>query len=706
MHDFEPSRLATHSHGMYLSFRSGDVIRVHVKDASGWWDGEVVEEIGGGKVRRGWFPSNYVREMSEGRDVSLGFWRCARVLMVQAGSGVQMDSAFMAGPRSAPLLRGHSTPDSFQSNLSSVDMHSRQISVLSQVSSASSAAPPPPLRQDGSVPNLSVNLQKLLKPILQSLSLLDAAIQANRKPHIQPSTACVISAIRTALEMTDCLSKESQILHRHPNLAKERKIVLVELSKLVACARAASGTNEGEADVTGDMADEEAMLEALAEAARSVLARIKRFLFLVQETGFRPMAQHSIASQDMTDRTGSSSSASEMLTTPPLTMPPGHASADRQASAARLRMQEIFKSRASSLGDLRGGPGRVRADVPPAPPTAGYIGGRGPSSASLFGGDITPVSSGFASTNSDQSSPVSFKDARSRTASAASPTSARPEAISTRQGRTGATMPLEDRSAQELSATAEIIENVNLAEDALLSIIAAFIGHIHSHSVDSHPSSHAHLIDMTRETIDSVREVLTVVESVGRQADLRALHPRDYENLITAKDALYRVATRLTESAERVASAPFSDTPEQSYDVEKAVLLQNATGTLRAGTECVRLVRLCAEEGLPNGVTSRQDTPRKPDPGAIVRRPLDIGVRGPHTLSGLARRATSLNHLQRRYLADGALVHPPDEADEIDVPVEEDDEVEVVAESGRDQDLRLQSGANAIVSNSSLSFTR
>lgn len=55
---------------MYLDFKAGEIIRVHTRDASGWWDGEigtvnVSQEVVVGRdgPRRGWFPSNYVREM-------------------------------------------------------------------------------------------------------------------------------------------------------------------------------------------------------------------------------------------------------------------------------------------------------------------------------------------------------------------------------------------------------------------------------------------------------------------------------------------------------------------------------------------------------------------------------------------------------------------------------------------------------------------
>lgn len=52
---------------MYLKFKAGEVIRVWSKDEKGWWDGEITaagaEDEGRGGPRRGWFPSNYVKEI-------------------------------------------------------------------------------------------------------------------------------------------------------------------------------------------------------------------------------------------------------------------------------------------------------------------------------------------------------------------------------------------------------------------------------------------------------------------------------------------------------------------------------------------------------------------------------------------------------------------------------------------------------------------
>jgi hypothetical protein len=77
LHDFDPALLPLHSAGtninlsMYLPLRAGEVVRVFVKDVKGWWDGEAMVEGAGDKARkrRGWFPSNYVRELGS-REVS------------------------------------------------------------------------------------------------------------------------------------------------------------------------------------------------------------------------------------------------------------------------------------------------------------------------------------------------------------------------------------------------------------------------------------------------------------------------------------------------------------------------------------------------------------------------------------------------------------------------------------------------------------
>lgn len=60
LYDFTPAPSSTKSY-LCLAFEAGMRIRVHGKDPSGWWDGELLAGDAG-PVKRGWFPSNFVRE--------------------------------------------------------------------------------------------------------------------------------------------------------------------------------------------------------------------------------------------------------------------------------------------------------------------------------------------------------------------------------------------------------------------------------------------------------------------------------------------------------------------------------------------------------------------------------------------------------------------------------------------------------------------
>lgn len=536
--------------------------------------------------------------------------------------------------------------------------------------------------------SLPPSLQALLHPIVQSLSLLESAIHSYRKPHIQPATACVISSIRSALQQTDCLSKESAVLTKHPGLAKERKIVLVELSKLVACARSASGL--GEDDTIRDVAveDEQAM-DALAKAARGVFASVKRFLLLANDCGVEAV---SVMDADQADSDS-------------IPARPESRSRVRCPVPSNTRMQEVFKMKAASIGDLRAARRRDSSPPPPLPTSANLVTARSSLTSRARSPSITtPVSASFDS-SSGRSSPISVSSARSRRIQGSIDNSFSHATTSSEHasayGGIEEAMPrihtpspgLEKPQSQKLGALSDVSEAIAVAEDALLSIIAAFIGHIHSHQLQSHPSSHATLIEMTKETIDAVRELLTIVERVGRNVSIRMIRPREIESLRLAKDQLYDVANRLVEGAEAVANAPFSESGEEIYDRDKSRLLQSATGTLRAGTECVRLVRICVpDEENPistprqGDASVRQSTPRPIPEGALVKRENPVGARGDHTLSGLHRKATSLSNLQKRYQLDGGLVEAPKEEEE---GREDEDDEEVVTDLSKDEDLTV-----------------
>ena len=540
---------------------------------------------------------------------------------------------------------------------------------------------------------LPSQLQALLHPVVQSLSLLESAIHSNRKTHIQPSTACVISSIRSTLMQTDCLNKESNNLMTWSVLGKERKVILVELSRLVANAKQASGAGDNGRERTVE--DEKRDMEALATAARGVFASVKRFLRVANDCGIEPVPIES----ELADKLNLGDEAFKPQSQSGYDSAPTRKSKTRTGSNGNSRIQETFKLKAASVGDLRAARQRASSPPPPLPLSsatssksqASYY-RRRPSSPT-----VTPVSATFdSSSGSGRSSPVSFKSLDRRVLGSMDSASTHSHAISEDRS----SLPGEEYLAptpamnRTLCPSIDIHNAIGVAEDGLLSIIAAFIGHIHSHHMGSHPSSHANLIEMTRETIDCVRELLTVVETVGRQAGIRASGPRDIEHLRIAKDNLYDVASKLVEGAETVANAPFSESGEDNYDTVKARLLHTATATLRAGTECVRLVKLCVPEddtlsanATPRQSDQRQATPRPAHEAAMVLRDKVVTERDVNTLSGPHRKITSLGHIQKRYQDGGMGIQPTAEEDS---EATEEDEEEVVADTSRDEDMTMR----------------
>lgn len=605
-------------------------------------------------------------------------------------------------------------------------VHSRHTSAASHVSRASSSqstsyAPSPTHR---SMATLPPPLQNLLHPVVRALSILDGSIHSDKTAHVQPAAAYVISAIRAVLEQTDCLNKDSKVLGQHVMLGKERKGVLVELNRLVQAAKQASGAGPEDVERTPEEVTRD--FELLAKSARSVFAGVKRFLqyaneykipvFPSEDNSEPTMMVARVLGPDTqiyTAYRGSEGYESGSMR--------GHrtrlSSNGATSTPGNSRIQETFKMRAASVGDLRAARRRgASSPPPPMPNTAGIVTKtsstnllsretretrtRSPSDAS------TPQSATFHSSSSGRSSPVSQRSSMQIRYGSIDSTSTNPNSpvMSTRTDSWDETMstpaPPRNLDSSSFSTSVDVLEAISSAEDSLLSYIAAYIGHIHSHHLGSHASSHANLIVLTRETVDAVRILLTVVEAVGRDVGIRQARPREIDHLRATKDNFYTVALRLIEGTEIIGNAPFSETEtnEEDYDAVKHQLLSTATATLRAGTECVRLVRLLVPEGSDTFATTptpsysdtmaRQSTPRPPPKDAAVTlRDRVVGQRGAHTLSGLHRKASSLSLLHQKY-RDGTSFSSTRESSET---TDEEDE-EVVDDAPKDDDMTLQPG--------------
>lgn len=210
--------------------------------------------------------------------------------------------------------------------------------------------------------------------------------------------------------------------------------------------------------------------------------------------------------------------------------------------------------------------------------------------------------------------------------------------------------------------------------DQLLSTIAAFIGHVHAHTRSSHSSSYAYLIDMTRDTIEKVREILVVVEGVSNHPTLGIAKEMEISVLATCKEAMYVATTALVTAARVATSAPtFGEDAFGAEDEEKNSLLHSATAVLRSGGACVEAVKVCIGKRGPSGdlfelvllgldgpASSANTNRRSTTFDARLEEERDWStskVRGtgpnksPHTLSMLGRKATSLSCLRDMYEA-------------------------------------------------------
>src|ERR1700722_19237005 len=119
----------------------------------------------------------------------------------------------------------------------------------------------------------------LMVPLLHALSLLQGAVRTNRVSHFQPSTACIISCVRSILSATDCLPREAPLLQRFPLLAQERKRILSVLASLVAHAKKASQDLEESID------NSEVAVGGMLRLGGQVFAHVRKFLSVAVQCG-------------------------------------------------------------------------------------------------------------------------------------------------------------------------------------------------------------------------------------------------------------------------------------------------------------------------------------------------------------------------------------------------------------------------------------
>lgn len=436
------------------------------------------------------------------------------------------------------------------------------------------------------------------------MGLIRSAVGSRKISHLQPSTACAISAIRSLLLATDCLSRESELLGRFPVLAKIRKTILANLAELVALARSASQpyTPQMQHEQTGTHEDgmeefKEAELEGMLKSSEETLENVRVFLKALVKCGIdlpeRKDAGESGAEKTLTDvnlQAGQQVHA-RGNSSPGDTFGSGRTRQGSANSGASLGMTRSEKERrmnlqAKSMVDLKISTRGLR------PGSAD----QGRDQRYQYQQTGSPVSSrlDFGVEGVSAGSGSDSKRSRSRLGpDAGSISSVSSTASSNDYQPTVHRRVASNEVRQPALETVDIIVGIGMTFDSLLSVTAALIGHVQCHTVASHPSSHALLVDLSRETIDKIRDLLAIVELVVNHQPTARNYGREVVALDQAKRQMYETTSALVEAAERVASTPYRDTPSEEDEMNKERLLSSASIIMRPARECVRLVKIC-----------------------------------------------------------------------------------------------------------------
>lgn len=550
--------------------------------------------------------------------------------------------------------------------------------------------------------------------VTHAIHLMQTAVDANRLSHFRPASSCFVVAVKSILHATDTLAKDSVILRTHLILARQRKQILSNLANVMTLARNASAP---ELDTTSRSKETTAMLQT----AHVALNSIENFLQTAMQCGVDVPNR---IETEMDDRSTQQISSMQNVSTPnldaclqfslggsgttteggheqpflsanPRTTLPSHKASVSSGSVGK----SLHKTR--SLSDMKNVPKRKMSEASNA--SSSGTSSNHQNNAAASNGNQQYAFLGKPPSPSDVARRPSHQNVRRPSIPAAYATSmpsaawqandSISSATSSLNSSQGPTTPIDTSTPQQPT---EVYRTLTLIHDQLLSTIAAFIGHVHAHSRTSHSSSYAHLIDMTRESIERVRETLLIVDVILAHPALSGF-TRDLKYLGKYREALYLATTALVTAARKATAPLAADLTDEALihdqeEEEKQELLKAATGVLRASADCVNstkplllrrrtsdaafVIDLQQSTSSDLSRSSSGSTEAPPDEDATVQV-TDSGIgsednthiggnrdgdKGRHTISMLARKATSLTCMRSdsqqgddSHLADASL---------------------------------------------------
>lgn len=393
----------------------------------------------------------------------------------------------------------------------------------------------------------------IMVPLLHGISLLQSAARSNRVTHFEPSTACIISCVRSVLAATHCLQREtSSYLTEFPVLFTERKRILKDLASLITQAKIA-------ADERADELTRETEVDMMLRLGGQVFTHMRRFLAVAVQCGIELPEGQPSASEE---------SAGEEDVEPPRTSPVTSTGSRKQLVKDRqstVTQAEIRNSR--SLGDLKGAQRRSTAN-----------------NSALIAPQSRRTSAAKASHSSGRDSKGSNTVYTMGVGS--SDTLASVDSSSSRDTDNEGPLPLPPFPSGPCSAM-EVLDALKHTHDSYISTVAAFVGHAHSHSRFSHASSTGYMQDLVTEVVETVCRIMAIVEGVMRHPDIPQ---QKLVNLKLAKEGLYNVTTSLADVVRALAK---DLSPNMSEEDEKTSLLRSATSALKSGADCVAAIKVC-----------------------------------------------------------------------------------------------------------------
>jgi son of sevenless len=473
----------------------------------------------------------------------------------------------------------------------------------------------------------------------RALCMVEVAALKKSLDHLAPFTACVIGIVRAVLSSAQCLLREATNLQRFPELQKTRKAVLGELARLVGQTKKVGGEMEGEVELTHDEHQEE--LEKTMKISMALFNNVQLFVVMcldrsihIQEAprgpGLLDVVEEPEPGAYMANAsTGQSVQRNESLKRSPSVGP-------RSTSLAALRG-------AKSVGDLRVGTARNSTTDPvKAARRARVIHGRGarspsPSQATAPGTISTFRDMGAQGRTEESTSSLSSLESSPFT----------PTPIAFPCGACASTV---------------VLAALRTVLDSLLGVTAAFIGHAQLHSRTSHPASKGTLIALTRQLVDLVRKLLTIVEAVVQHEVIAREKQREVLLLSHYKDMLYISTNTAVDGVRELTNQP--PTPSETEDQERAAVVAAVTDTLKLCAECGNAVRLClsrkmGEDALVIWIPQLPGSP-KPTPTSTTEPGLTnvfVGSKDENPMPNgemmLRQRAKTTDGLRAQFIRDG-----------------------------------------------------